>query len=359
MAFNGQLTNIATLTKSQLHSWLYAQIISIMTFTDNVGTSFDSLVNKFRVDGSRYGDQKQYISLELPNATDFVPDSEDDLNVLKVNRLQGTIEAVKLDTFKKLFCTTDSYITPLAFGEDGAFSQFNSAMVSTLREAMRVYDGLTFSCIVGTTEATTGAGQQQEIELDGDETPQEFTLKVAKKIADIKEDLKYPSTEFNDLGYLRSYNPEDFVTVAVSEVATQMLWEALPVTYHKDGLADFDYTLPARFFGDLKTSNGTSDGTVRTAIAMSYTSGGKVYNLNAGDLIPSGITYKANEAYAPNEDIICKFVHKNALPYMSALEMGTEWVNPSNGNSVTHYLYFARGCNRITGVPVITLRKKA
>lgn len=390
--FQGQLS------QNQVKTWLYNQIISIMTFVDNVGTDFDSLVSKFRVDGSKYGDRKQYVSLELPVVNDFVMDSQTDTNALATHRTKGYLEDIKLDKFKKIALTADSYITPLAFGTEGAFAQFNAALIGTIREAKKVHDAMTFNVRLGTAVATSTA-QNVTVTFAGTETAQEKTLMIAKALADVETKLKFPSKNFTDLTggeYVRSYNLSDFVVVGNSEVVNELVYEGMPVTYHKDGLFKTlgeDVLLPDMFGTCIDTSAklaaisastpaagkpinsstgaytpgvANANGKVCSMVEKSVTVGGTTTYIRPGDEIPSGATVAATgtpnfglgEVYMVDTKVLFKIVHKDALPFMSALELSTEFVNPANANSINHYLFWAYNSNdRIIGVPLITIKK--
>ena len=61
-----------------------------------------------------------------------------------------------------------------------------------------------------------------------------------------------------------------------------------------------------------------------------------------GDVIPTGVAL-ANASqilvpfYVEKADIICKVIHKNAIPFMSAFETATDFFNPKSLTE-THYL---------------------
>lgn len=353
-----------TLTRNQVKSWMYNQIISIMTFIDNVGTDFDELVNKFRVDGSKYGDKKQYISLELPKVSDFVMDSEEALNVLKTHRTQGKLEEITLDTFKRVALTSDSYITPLAFGNEGAFAQYNSALLATMREAKKVYDSLTFDVALGCAKSSIG-DQTRTITFttvsgDTEATNRLHAQAIAKELADIQVALKYPSTKYNDFGYLRSYNLSDFVIVFNSDELNKIVYMDKPTIYNDGFFSELGkYSMPPEFFGTIKTTGGTvgASDNLYAYKQKEYTISGQAVEVRPGEKLPVGAAYEAGDAYTVDANVLFKVVHKDALPFMSALELGTQFVNAGNANSTNSYLFWGHNTpERIKGVPLITVR---
>jgi hypothetical protein len=128
----------------------------------------------------------------------------------------------------------------------------------------------------------------------------------------------------------------------------------LPTVFHKEGLLDeFEKViLPARYFGTVKTSGGTSTGVERTLIEGDF--GDK--HLFPGDLIPNGANYDAYEAYTEDESIAFKVIHKNSVPFMSAFEVGTSFFNPRSLTE-THYLTWGYSdLDYLANYPFITAR---
>ena len=135
----------------------------------------------------------------------------------------------------------------------------------------------------------------------------------------------------------------------------------LPTIFHRDGLVDKlnDYYLPSRYFGKVNATGGTvpaSNTTIRSLIETDYTVSEQTYHVFPGDLLPSGATYKANETYTTDGTIICKIMHKNSIPFMSAFEVGTSFFNPKSLTE-THYLTWGHNTlEYLQNYPMITLR---
>ena len=138
-----------------------------------------------------------------------------------------------------------------------------------------------------------------------------------------------------------------------------------------------EYTLPARYFGDVVAVTGSqivSDGaTYRSLIEQDVTlvenltfkgktiAAGQKFHLFAGDLIPNKVVIASASAvvvpaYKVNDKIILKVIHKQAVPYMSAFEASTSFFNP---RSLTENNYLTFGHNTLKALhdkPFITVK---
>lgn len=232
------------------------------------------------------------------------------------------------------------YLSKQAWGTAGAFAQFNSVILGTIRDTKRVYDSTYYNAFFGTNKSTS-TGQALDIDLatetaglSGFEKAKMEAMVIAREIADKIDDLTDVSRDYNDYGFLRSYNEGDIKIVWNKKWINKIRKVDLPTVFHKDGLIDKfgAKTLHSRYFGEVLTEGGTADGKVRSLVEKDY---GNVH-VFPGDIIPSGQAYLANEAYTPDENIVCKIVVK-LPPYMSAFEVGTSFYNARN-LSTNHYL---------------------
>lgn len=353
--FNGQLRS------NEIFAALYNMIISQQVFADNIYDTKASLVDMSRVDGSMYGDTKLYYSTDVLKSVPWGNDAEA-ANLLALHRPEAPeCQAIHLDQFRQISLTVDNYLSKRAWGTEGAFSSFNSIMLGWIRDTKRVYDSTLFNTYIGTT--STNAGNQTiTIELPVDDAGTEATnrlqaQRIAAEMADLIVELEDVSRDYNDYGNLRSYSSDDLVTVWNSEVVNKINKLDLPTIFHKDGLMDkfAEYTLPARYFGDVNTSGGTTSGaniSVRSLVEKDY---GKVH-VFPGDLLPGNTAYEANETYTVNPNILFKVMHKKSVPYMSAFEVGTSFFNPK---SLTENHYLTWGYNTLEylkNYPFITVK---
>ena len=219
-----------------------------------------------------------------------------------------------------------------------------------IRDTKRIYDATLMNSFIGTTETNVGEQDMTITAIDG----QNDALTIAVALADLLVALKDVSRDYNDYGFIRSYDESDLIVVFNAKLWNQLRKADLPVIFHKEGLLEeFEkIVLPARYFGTVLTSGGTSNGTQRTLVEGDF--GGK--HLFPGDLIPNGAAYQANEAYAEDDTIAFKVIHKNSVPFMSAFEVGTSFYNPRSLTE-THFLTWGYSdLDYLANYPFITAR---
>lgn len=357
-AFNG------TLNQNEIFAALYNMIISQQVFADNIYDTKATLSDLSRVDGSLYGDSKLYYSTDVLKSIPWTNDAEAQ-NLLKLHRPEAPeVQAVTIDQFRMIALTVDDYLSKRAFANEGAFSAFNSQMLSWIRDTKKVYDSTLFNAFVGTHSAgieSDGKGAKQNVtialpaEPDGvDDYNTEAYNRIqagiiAQTMADLIVDLEDVSRDYNDYGKLRSYNANDLRFVWNSEWVNKIKKLDLPTIFNKEDLMDkfAEHTLPARYFGNVNTSGGTTSGTnitVRSLIEKDYNTvepNQPGYDASKhvfpGDLLPKNTAYNAYETYSQDNSIVFKVYHKNSIPFMTAFETGTEFFNPRSLTE-THYL---------------------
>ena len=372
------------LNASEVFASIFNMIISQYVFADNIKGTKSSLVDAARVDGSMYGDTKLYYATDVLRSYAWGGDAEA-ANLLATDRPEDPkCQAITLDVFRQIRLTVDNYLTKRAWSTENAFNEFNSVMLSWIRDTKKVYDSTTYNAFIGTYETAEGK-QTQTVTLPTDATNKEAENRlqaqaIATKVADILVDLEDVSRDYNDYENLRSYSADDFRYVWNATWVNKIRKLDLPTIFHDDFMDKFaEYTLPARYFGDIvvKGAAVTSDGTsYRSLIEQDVTlvenytfkgktiAAGQKVHLFAGDLIPNKIALASTSAvlvpsYKENSNIILKIVHKDAVPYMSSFEAGTSFFNP---RSLTENHYLTFGHNTITALhdkPFITLKVSA
>lgn len=371
MAFTG------TLNQNEIFGALYNMIISQQVFADNIYDTKSTLADMSRVDGTLYGDTKLYYSTDVLKSFEWTNDAEAQ-NLLKLHRPEAPeVQAITIDKFRMIPITVDNYLTKRAFSTEGAFSAFNNQMLGWMRDTKKVYDATLFNSFVGTHSTNTGK-QNVSIALSTEpENATEVNIEaynrivaqtIAQAMADLLVDIEDVSRDYNDYGNLRSYNPSDLVFVWNSAWVNKIKKLDLPMIFNKDGLMDkfAQHTLPARYFGNVNASSGTTSATnttIRSLIEKDYNSvepSASGYDaakhIFPGDLLPNNTAYEANETYTEDANIIFKVYHKNSIPFMTAFETGTEFFNPRSLTS-THYLIW--GYNTLESIknyPFITAK---
>lgn len=366
-----------TLQSNEIFAAIYNMIISQQVFADNIYETKETLADMSRVDGSLYGDTKLYYSTDVLKSFEWTGDAEAQ-NLLKLHRPEAPeCQAITIDTFRMIPLTVDNYLSKRAFATEGAFSAFNSQMLGWMRDTKRVYDATMFNSFVGTASSTAGK-QSKTINLPAEpEGVDDYNTEaynrivaqtLATEIADLIVELEDVSRDYNDYGNLRSFNVDDLVFVWNSEQVNKIKKLDLPTIFHKEGLIDkfAEHTLPARYFGNVKTAGGTTSATnivIRSLIEKDYNT---VEPSNAsydpkkhvfpGDLLPGNTAYGANETYGEDPSIVCKIYHKDSIPFMTAFETGTEFFNPRSLTE-THYLIWGyNGLEYLKNYPFITVK---
>ena len=354
MAFNGQLNS------NEIFSALYNMIISVQAFGDNVAGTYETLADKFRVDGGMYGDTKLYVATDALKSAPWGNDAEA-ANLLATHRPpEPKTQAVELDTFRQISLTVDNYLSKRAWGTEGAFAQFNNVLMGWIGDTKRIYDSTMVNAYVGTAESTVG---KQSIQItaptaEGEEGNRLYAQTIATELADLLVELTDVTRDYNDYGFIRSYKPEDLIVVWNSEIYNTITKLDMPTIFHKDGLLEKfggEHVLPGRYFGKVNAKGGTtgaSNTNVRALVEKDF--GSK--HCFPGDLLPNSTAYGADETYTEDNKIAFKILHKNSVPYMSAFEVGTSFFN-AKSLTENHYLTFGHNTlEYLKNYPMITVR---
>ena len=366
-----------TLNQNEVFQFIYNMIISQQVFADNISDTKSTLVDMSRVDGGLYGDTKLYYSTDVLKSYEWTGDSEAE-NLLKLHRPEGPeCQKISIDTFRMIPVTVDNYLSKRAFSTEGAFSAFNSQILSWLRDTKKIYDATLFNSFVGTHEKNEGK-QMVTITLpaepdgvDDYNTEAYNRLKaqtIATEMANLMVDLEDVSRDYNSYGNLRSYNVDDLVFVWNAEAVNEIRKLDMPTIFNKEGLIDkfAQHTLPARYFGSVNTvggATGATNLTVRSLIEKDYNTvePDKVgydakKHIFPGDLLPANTAYEAYETYGQDNSVICKIYHKDSVPMMTGFETGTEFWNPRSLTQ-THYLIWAYNTlESLDNYPFITVK---
>lgn len=385
--YNGQLKS------NEIFASIYNMIISQEVFANNIRKS-QTLVDKARVDGGLYGDTKLYYGTDVLASYKWGKGGIKDVDGNVVNILnefrptEPTCQAIVLDVFRQIPVTIDNYLSKRAWSTEGAFNEFNTVILGWLSETKKVYDGTTYNAFIGTHKAG-GAKQSITWTLTQGKEGQE----IAQKLADLLVEIGDYSRDFNDDGFLRSFDASDLKVIWNAKFVNQIKKIDLPTIFHNEGLVDKldDEVMPARYFGDVVDATKLADisaaqpttGKPINSSTGAYTPGtnnanGKVcslielvlkvsntqHHVFPGDELPAGATvgsgkqFGVGETYVPNEKVICKIVVGDKLPpYMSAFEVGTSFFNAMT-LAENHYLTFGHNTlQHIKDFPYITIAK--
>jgi hypothetical protein len=343
--WNGQLTS------NKIFGSMLNMIISQEVFADNIKGTFSKLVDMNRVDGTLYGDTKLFYATDCLESVDWLNDAEA-ANLLELHRPEAPhVQSIVMDKFRQIRLTVDNYLTKQAWATEGAFASFNSIMLGWMRDTKRIYDSKLYNAFIGTQVTDIGKQEQDLTIPEG----ADFGRAVAEKLANILVEVQDADRAYNDLGYMRSYDEADFICIFPGKVYNSIKKIDLPVIFHNEGLlGEFEQiVLPDKYFGTVNAgaAEGNANGTVRSLIEQ--TIGGDHYF--PGDSIDEGVTAPAGTSYTESQDVVFKLIHKRAVPYMSAFEVGTSFFNPRS-LTTNHYLTFGHNTlERLVDKPFITV----
>lgn len=367
--FNGQLNS------NELFGSIYNMIISQYIFAENVKGGYNELVDMFRVDGSLYGDTKLFYATDALKSRPWGNDAEAG-NLLAINRPKDPeCQAIVLDTFRQIDITVDNYLSKRAWSTEGAFSNFNSVVLGWLYETKRVYDQTLINSYVGTVEADLPDPSLQDVEvliseITADTTTVDQEAKnrlvaqlIAEKLANVLDDMKDISRNYNDYGFIRSFNEDDLIVVWNNKYVNKIRKLDVPTIFNNQNLVDKfgEYRLPSRYFGTINVTGGTVGqggltGDVRSLIETDYVVSETTTHVFPGDKIPTGAVVADNTTYTVDEDIICKIIHREGIKFMSAFQVGTSFFN-ARSLTENHYLTWGYGLDRLKNYPIVVLHE--
>lgn len=372
--FTGQLR------PNEIFAALFNMIISLQTFADNIEGADSSLVDRARVDGSMYGDSKLYFATDTLHSKEWLNDQEAQ-NLLALHRPAAPkCQVIYLNKFRQISLTVDEFLSKRSWGSEAAFSQFQSVMLAWIMDTKKIYDITLYNSYIGTTETAIG-NQTISVALPAEPsnaTDSELEAHarreagiIATRIADLLVDLKDVTRDYNDYRHVRAFNPSALQVVWNSEWVNKIRKLDMPTIFHKDGLMDkFDEdVLPARFFGTVNASGGTTTATnltIRALVEKDYNTvapGAVGYDASKyvfpGDLLPASTVYLANETYTEDSNVICKIIHNRSVPYMSAMQVATSFFN-AKSLTTNHYLTYGHNTlEYLKNYPFITVKKVA
>ena len=250
--------------------------------------------------------------------------------------------------------------------EEGSFAKFNSVVAGWLSVTKQVHDETSYNVFLGTHKTVVG---QQDLTVTTAPTNAAATTadeeaearikaqKIAQFIANLFVDMKSPTRDYNDLGFLRSYKRDDLIVIWNSAYVNEITKLDLPSIFHEqlvsEGLFKEENILPAKYFGSVNAAATAGNGTtVRSLIEQEIGTN----HYFAGDLIKVGDTAPAGSSYTVDPKVICKVV-STLPPYMSAFSVGTSFFN-ARALLTNRYLTFGKNSlEHLAGRPFITVNE--
>lgn len=356
--FNGQLNT------GVVYNSMYNAIIALYQIKQHFTDSY-SLVDRFRKEGSEYGDQLVYMTLDSIPVHDWTNDAEAaNLLALDRNKKQHE-EKITLNVFKQIRLTTDAYMqTKQLWTSENGFSRFASLLLQTMENAKKVYEIKTFDVFVGTVKAT-GAAQNLswDLKTDGPSSSNDpegaarwYGMKLAENLSNLMYELRDVRRDWNDIQYEASYDMNEFQLLLPASVANKFKYISMPTIFDNGplkALLEDAYILPDTYFGRVVTVTGTqikADGATHRFLHSQFL-GSTFYN--AGDLIPKDTVIASTTeivvpAYA-EDSILLKLIHKEDCPYMSAYNVRSQFYN-ARSHTTNNYLTFAHNTLEHIGI---------
>lgn len=363
------ITNFTgSLRTNTIYSAIFNMIISQRVFGDNIKGTNAKYMEEAREDTGLYGDTALFYSVDVLKSRDWLNDAEAP-KLLELERPEAPkCQAITIDVFRIIKVTLDNYLSKQAWSTEGAFSQFSSVVEAMLSETQRVYDSTIYNTYIGCHETDIGkqkvsitlpkapaaSATEQEVEAYNRVSAQT----IAKKLADIFDELEDPNRDYNDYGFMRSYDRADFRVIWNSEYLNKTTKQDIPTIFNNniyDGL--LSDKLPAKYFGTINTSSGTTSATNTTIRSLIETDYGSVH-VFPGELLPGNTAYQANTTYTEDATIVCKIYKKGAVPFLSAFSVATSFYNPQSLTDTRMLIFGHNTLQQLHNMPFITVRAK-
>lgn len=356
--FNNAL-NTNSVYQSGSTSILYNMIIDMTVLTDNFKGS--DLYSKQIRETGLYGDKLVFIASQPQAVETWEGHEAESAKLLATNYNKDiTTEQVVITEKFMSSTTTDQYESKKAFLDEGGFSGFVALMKGFVADSQRIHKALTYNAYCGTVEKTSQG--VHEIEVDLNQAGKSSGEAIGEAVANLISAMDDYTDQYNSLGYLRRYAPEDIKIVFNNDYRNAVRYVDLPSVFHNDRLEKvfegFD-SLNSRFFGDVNASATYGNGTtVRSLVEQDITTNNVTTHYKPGDLIASTDQAPAGTSYTTDGDIIAKVFVKLPI-YATGWTAATEFTN-ARGLTNTNFLIWTESKPyALDAYPVITIKAKA
>lgn len=366
--FNGHLN------PNEVFGSIYNMIINQVVKSPELADNYN-FVEKFRTEGSMYGDTVLFYDQDVLSTRPWLGDNEAQ-NFLVIERPDDPkCQAITLNKFRICKTSLDSYLTKRAWSTESAFTQFNDIVMSMVGATKKLYEVTLINAYLGTVEGAAAKSTLEiplsDITATGEEKNRLEAQTIAQYIADLIVDMKDYSRDYNDYEFMRAYTENELMVVWNSKYINKINKLDLPTIFNKAGLMDkFEQNiLPARYFGTIvdasslptgltvetngkiKIGSTYTGGTIRTMEEDVFASGHKF----AGEALAVNDEFVPGKAYFEDEDIICKVITKDTIKYMAAFETATEWFNPQALVTSKMLVWGFSEPARLLGQPCVTV----
>lgn len=400
-------TFLGGLNSNEFLNGLFNAYGLVYTYGNNLGGRGDSLAERFKADGGQYRDQLVYTDVDVLYSRIW---DKADTNVLATeNKGMYTQQYISVDSFRQIGLTVDQFLTKRAWMDAGKYDEFRTVILKQINDTKQVYEDTLVDTFVGVHVSKADAANVTVTMPTDDDAEKQNRLRameVFKTIGDTFNSLADYNRSFNENKYLKRFSEGDCMLVFSDKYANEFRYVDTPTVFHKEDLLAKGKILNRKYFGSPINSEVTvADGNTHRAvenmlITISASSGeykapasgtNAVVQVFPGDLLPKGTpltteeaTYNANvtvyftglggsgmgkaftasvctkaNAYAEDNKIICKIIHKDAVKYLSSITTQTEFVN---GKNHTQNMYLTWGYSypaALKGYPFITVAADA
>jgi hypothetical protein len=340
-----------TLNPNKAYSALFNMISRIVTHGNYIANkSVTKLADKARIEGAEFGDTVIYRASDLLKSREFDPD---DANVLDPEQIAKIKEQpIVMEVFRQIGLTLPtSFLAKQACDAEGSWAAMASVLEGLLRDTKDFHDGRTYNVFLGTDKGyKSDATTEQKVVVGSDGKT------IATNVVKLVNELGDGTRDYNEYGFMRSYNKGDLKFVWNADYLAQINYQELPAVFHDEALKAIfseENVLPGKYFGKLNDAKDTSVATDRAAEECEIN--GVVYY--PGDLIPAGKTIKGISTYTADSTIVGK-VYSELPPFMSGIDTASEFNNVKN---FSRNLYLTWGHNTLEHLkdcPSITLVTK-
>lgn len=354
-------------------------IINLRLYDYNVAKT--TLSDMLKEDVGLFGDKVVKRAQDILGSYEWQGDDEA-ARLLQVNRNKTQKEQVlTISKFRQCNVSTDKYLSKQAWEDASAFSDFSSQLIEGLQKEKKVHDEGIVRTFVGTA-VSSQVGGNIEIEKptaganDTQESINRLTAqKVAKAFADLKVDMEDNTRDYNDYGYINAVNFDDLIIVYNADVYNDILYTDLPTIFHNDNIKPkATFVAQGRYFGTVNAGEATGN-TATRATADGRTVAGKgqngairslgeqdINNVNykPADAIANGVKAPAGSTYTQKSDkVIAKVFTKEAVPFLSAFDVGTQFTNPRSLTETNFLTWGYAPLELIKAQPFVTISFKA
>ena len=153
--------------------------------------------------------------------------------------------------------------------------------------------------------AETDSTEIARVNLEGDPTITGYDLikwrsqEMFRQIEDTIDELREPSRNYNDIGFVRNYKLSDFDIVLPTGILSSVSKHDIPFLFNPDSKISIK-EVHWMYFGSNIATAGTvpaNNKTIRANVEKFFGDEDPENYFRTGDLLPAGTEYGANEAY--------------------------------------------------------------